>query len=94
MLATTGFRPVKGSLKDVINYAENPDKTTEKRFLADDLYRTLTYAQNDDKTDQKMYGSMLRNFAYFPAINLQFFALCIGAIHQLFARLISPLTAS
>lgn len=59
MLATTGFWPVKGSLKDVINYAENPDKTTEKRFLDDDLYRTLTYAQNDDKTDQKMYVSTI-----------------------------------
>ena len=25
-MATTGFWPVKGRLKDVINYAENPDK--------------------------------------------------------------------
>ena len=26
-VATTGFWPVKGSLKDVVNYADNPDKT-------------------------------------------------------------------
>ena len=32
-MATTGFWPVKGRLKDVINYAQNPDKTTDKRFL-------------------------------------------------------------
>ncbi len=36
-VATTGFWPVKGRLKDAIDYAENPDKTTDRKFLDDDL---------------------------------------------------------
>lgn len=54
-MATTGFWPVKSSLKDVIDYAENPDKTIDKRYLDDDLARVINYAQNDKKTDKKMY---------------------------------------
>ena len=58
-MATTGFWPVKGGLRDVIEYARNPDKTTEQRFLDDDLYQALRYAENDSKTDQKMYVSAI-----------------------------------
>ena len=58
-MATTGFWPVKGNLKDVIDYAENPDKTTDQKYLDDDLYRTLSYTQNDEKTDKKMYVSTI-----------------------------------
>ena len=54
-MATTGFWPVRGSLKNVIDYAENPDKTTEKAYLDNDLYNALRYVENDDKTDEKMY---------------------------------------
>ena len=46
-------------MKDVIDYAENPDKTTDRTFLDDDLYRALSYTQNDEKTDQKMYVSTI-----------------------------------
>ena len=56
-MATTGFWPVKGRLKDVINYAQNPDKTTDKRFLDDDLAAALNYVENSNKTDQTMYVS-------------------------------------
>ena len=58
-MATTGFWPVKGRLKDVIDYAENPDKTTDQKYLDDDLYRALSYTQNDEKTDKKMYVSTI-----------------------------------
>ena len=58
-MATTGFWPVKGRLKEVILYAENPDKTTDSRFLDDDLYRALRYAEDDNKTDRKMYVSAI-----------------------------------
>lgn len=51
-MATTGFWPVKGSLKNVIDYAENPDKTTEAKYLDDDLARALAYVGNDAKTDR------------------------------------------
>ena len=50
-MATTGFWPVKGRLKEVIEYANNPDKTTAKEYLDEDLYATIRYVENDDKTD-------------------------------------------
>ena len=56
-MATTGFWPVKGSLKAVIEYADNPDKTTEKKYLDSDLAKVVQYAANDAKTDKKMYVS-------------------------------------
>ena len=54
-MATTGFWPVRGKLRDIIDYAENPDKTTAKEYLDDDLYDALRYVENDDKTDKKMF---------------------------------------
>lgn len=54
-MATTGFWSVKSSLKEVIDYAKNPDKTIDKRYLDDDLERVINYSQNDKKTDKKMY---------------------------------------
>lgn len=54
-MATTGFWPVKDKLKDVLNYASNPDKTIASVYVDDDLYNTLNYVSNDDKTDKKMY---------------------------------------
>lgn len=54
-MATTGFWPVKSRLKEVIDYADNPDKTTERKYLDDDLAAALEYAENDNKTDRKMF---------------------------------------
>ena len=54
-MATTGFWPVKSNLKSVIDYADNPDKTTDHRYVDDDLYAALRYAENDEKTDQRIY---------------------------------------
>ena len=56
-MAPTGFWPVKGRLKEVIDYANNPDKTTAKEYLDEDLYAAIRYVENDDKTDQTMYVS-------------------------------------
>ena len=56
-MATTGSWPVKGSLKKVLDYADNPDKTTDRKYLDDDLAQVLRYAQNDEKTDRRMYIS-------------------------------------
>ena len=56
-MATTGFWPVRGRLKDVLTYAENPDKTMEQKFPDEDLYATLNYASNSEKTDKQMYVS-------------------------------------
>ena len=46
---------MKNRLKEVIDYAENPDKTTDPRFLNDDLRAALRYAENDDKTDRQLF---------------------------------------
>ncbi len=56
-MASTGFWPVKSRLKEVLLYAENPDKTTERKHLDEDLWATLRYAENKNKTDQTMYVS-------------------------------------
>lgn len=56
-MASTGFWPVKSRLKEVIDYAENPDKTTDKKFLDEDLWAALRYVENDQKTDQTMFVS-------------------------------------
>lgn len=56
-MATTGFWPVKGNLKSVIVYAENPDKTMNPKFFDSDLYATLQYAENSSKTDQELFVS-------------------------------------
>lgn len=58
-MATTGFWPVKDRLKGVIDYADNPNKTTDKKYLDVDLYAALRYAGDDDKTDKKMYVSAI-----------------------------------
>ena len=54
-MAVTGFWPVFKNLKATLDYADNPDKTTDRRYLDDDLYAALSYAENDNKTDRKMY---------------------------------------
>ena len=56
-MATTGFWPVKSRLKEVIDYAENPDKTIDKKYVDSDLYAALQYAADDNKTDKRMYVS-------------------------------------
>ena len=39
----------------MIEYAENPDKTTDPRYLDDDLSNVLKYAEKDEKTDQRLF---------------------------------------
>ena len=53
-MAVTGFWPIYKNLKATLDYADNPDKTTAREYLDDDLYAALSYAENDDKTDRKM----------------------------------------
>ena len=50
-MAATGFWPVCGNLNATLKYAENPDKTTSREYLDEDLYAALLYAKNDSKTD-------------------------------------------
>ena len=39
----------------MIEYAENPDKTTAQEYLDEDLYNAIRYVENDDKTDRQIY---------------------------------------
>ncbi len=39
----------------MIEYAENPDKTTAREYLNDDLSNVLQYAEKDEKTDQRLF---------------------------------------
>ena len=39
----------------MLDYADNPDKTTPQRYLDSDLYDTLKYAANDAKTDRTVF---------------------------------------
>ncbi len=57
-MATTAIWKVKGSLGRVVDYAANPDKTTE--FTQDDLQGlrdVMDYATQDDKTEEQRYVS-------------------------------------
>jgi hypothetical protein len=64
-VATTGFWPVRGKLKKVLDYADNPDKTTAKDYLDEDLYQALQYTEKDSKTDEKKYVSGVNCSAAF-----------------------------
>ena len=64
-MATTGFWPVRGKLKKVLDYADNPDKTTAKEYLDVDLYQALKYTEQDSKTDKKKYVSGVNCSATF-----------------------------
>lgn len=56
-MASTGFWPVKSRLKEVLDYAENPDKTTASQLQDENLMSAINYVENDVKTDQAMYVS-------------------------------------
>ena len=57
-MATTSIWAVKNSLADVVNYANNPEKTG---FM--DLSNVLHYAENEDKTEQKYFVAGINCFA-------------------------------
>ncbi|MGI5849149.1 MAG: relaxase/mobilization nuclease domain-containing protein [Christensenellales bacterium] len=58
-MATTGFWPLKKSLKAGIVYVENPEKTTDTNCLDKDLRNAIGYAANPEKTDRAMYVSAI-----------------------------------
>ena len=73
-MAVTGFWPIYNNLKATLDYADNPDKTTDRRYLDDDLYAALSYAENDNKTDRKMYVGGIncsKQYAYAEMIAVQ-----------------------
>jgi len=57
-MATTKIWAIKGSLRSLVDYVDNPEKTME---VANDgmkgLFNVLDYAANSDKTEQKLFVS-------------------------------------
>lgn len=47
-MASTGFWPVKSRLKEVLAYAENPDKTTDPKYLTEGEQETLLEAMESE----------------------------------------------
>ena len=55
-MATTGFWPVKSGLKTVLDYADNPKKTTDPDRA---LTQALLYAADGAKTEEAIYVSAI-----------------------------------
>ena len=49
-MATTSLWHIKGRLKDLIAYVENPAKTNDPSLQ--DFFNVFSYAQNPNKTEQ------------------------------------------
>lgn len=54
-MAVTKIWNIKDSIARVVDYAMNPEKTTDDTVLQHDLSQVLNYAENADKTDHFCY---------------------------------------
>ena len=54
-MATTSLWHIKGRLKDLIDYVENPEKTAAKAPELQDLYNVFTYVQRPEATQEGEY---------------------------------------
>ena len=54
-MAVTSLWHIKGNLKDLIDYVENPDKTVPKG--TEDFFNVFSYVQNPAKTEKGEYVS-------------------------------------
>jgi hypothetical protein len=62
-MATTKIWPVRDSLKRVVDYASNPEKTSD-----DDLASVIRYAMNGDKTAADTTGKT-EKASYVTGVN-------------------------
>jgi hypothetical protein len=56
-MATTKIWAIKGDVRSLVKYVENPEKTTDTGMK--DLSAVFSYATRDDKTEQKLFVSGL-----------------------------------
>ena len=54
-MATTSLWHIKGRLKDLIDYVENPEKTASKMPELQDLYNVFSYVQRSEATQEGEY---------------------------------------
>ena len=58
-MATTSLWHIKGRLKDLIDYVENPEKTASKMPELQDLYNVFSYVQRPEATQEGEYVTAL-----------------------------------
>ena len=58
-MATTSLWHIKGRLKDLIEYVENPEKTAAKTPELQDLYNVFSYVQRPEATQEGEYVTAL-----------------------------------
>ena len=58
-MATTSLWHIKGRLKDLIDYVENPEKTKAKAPELQDLYNVFSYVQRPEATQKGEYVTAL-----------------------------------
>ena len=58
-MATTSLWHIKGRLKDLIDYVENPEKTASKMPELQDLYNVFSYVQRPEATQEGDYVTAL-----------------------------------
>lgn len=57
-MATTSLWHIKGSLKNLIDYVENPDKTVSDKSM-NDFFQVFSYVRNPEKTEREQYVSAI-----------------------------------
>lgn len=64
-MATTKLWHISGSIKDLIAYVENPEKTVPKDRQQEDFFNVFSYAQRADKTKDEYVSAIncLKNTA-------------------------------
>ena len=60
-MAVTSLWHVKGSIKDVIDYIENPEKTVPNEDMQD-FFDVFSYVKNPSKTNEGEYVSAINCF--------------------------------
>ena len=58
-MATTSLWHIKGRLKDLINYVENPEKTVSKDKCLQDFYNVFSYVSRPEATENGEYVSAI-----------------------------------
>lgn len=58
-MATTSLWHIKGRLKDLIDYVENPEKTAAKTPELQDLYNVFSYVRRPEATQEGEYVTAL-----------------------------------
>ena len=65
-MATTSLWHIKGRLKDLIAYVENPEKTVAKDKDLQDFYNVFSYVSRPEATENGEYVSAINCLKEIP----------------------------